>query len=1038
MHLTKPIRFCVLLIACLCPCNKANAVLHEDFEGVVKHTYKTSHVDLGSGPWLFDRALLGNSESDVKNGAQSARLNRGIITMLFDVDGADEVLLWHANAGFTGDADASFVLEYSRDQGSTWNRAGSVVRSGEGQLRKVRIRIHLPGPVRFRIVQRSGGRLNIDDIRITAYGQSSEQTPVLRLTCHYQVVAPGDTILYEPSGAALRTLRLSFQNMGGNVLTVSSVHLHNVPVSPEEDTPFELEPSDNRELVLHEPAPDVFGSALTLTIFSNDTENPVLQLVVLWQPVSSAKRISLARAHSADPGTYVTVAGIVSWKQHGAPRIYFQDQTAGMAWVHKTSQYPEYGYPDDPVNDADSLYLTGRIATFNGVRHIVTSENDRFTTYLTKSVSNEPVQANDVPADAFINGQHQSELIEMRSLRFLHDGFFSEGNAYKAEAGTHVVCVIIAEHSGFMHLPVPDAPVHVRGIAGLLSGRPVLIVREANDLETAGAAPLISSPYPWQTHATAHSVTFEWNSRSKARSIVWYGLTEKLELGIQTSKQPSEVHYKTLNNLVPATVYHVRIGLVSDSDTLRSARFLVSTGSPEGSTGQLMVHFNGMNNAQTAHTDEQGTPVLLQVLLNRIAQARYSIDMALYSIGGHTGARIAQKLEKARLRGVCIRIITDHEAGTQAFEAALEQADIPHIDNHFGIAGASQHGIHHNKYMIFDYRGGSASEVWVATGSWNPTDAGTNRHYQNLVEVQDVALAGAYTLEFNQKWGSATPVADPEQSRFGERKKSVSPELFWPGGRRMRLYFSPQDKTEEQIAAFLSAARDQIHFASMLVTRHIYLQALQARHAHGVGIKGLVGQPDQTGSIYTDLAHIEGVFAHDAATFGLLHHKYALADVNRKEKTGSVLTGSMNWTRAAALHNDENVLIIDCAETAAAYLDEFELRYKQARRHVLASESYILSDRYSSATAFGEVTNRPNPFSGRTNIVFSLNKSATINISVYDINGRLVHSVANDQVFEPGKHYTQFDASALSSGVYIYRVEADNTAVQTGKMVHIR
>jgi len=79
---------------------------------------------------------------------------------------------------------------------------------------------------------------------------------------------------------------------------------------------------------------------------------------------------------------------------------------------------------------------------------------------------------------------------------------------------------------------------------------------------------------------------------------------------------------------------------------------------------------------------------------------------------------------------------------------------------------------------VIDYRGGTADSVWITTGSWNPTDPGTNDDRQNLVVIQDVALAGAYTLEFEEMWGSNTDIANSQNSRFGSRKLNNTPHNF--------------------------------------------------------------------------------------------------------------------------------------------------------------------------------------------------------------------------------------------------------------------
>lgn len=67
--------------------------------------------------------------------------------------------------------------------------------------------------------------------------------------------------------------------------------------------------------------------------------------------------------------------------------------------------------------------------------------------------------------------------------------------------------------------------------------------------------------------------------------------------------------------------------------------------------------------------------------------------------------------------------------------------------------------------------------------------------------------------------------------------------------------------------------------------------------------------------------------------------------------------------------------------------------------------------------------NFPNPFNPTTNIEFSLSKSSSVSLKVYDITGREVRVLVSNRTYTTGKHSVQLNASELSSGVYIYRLE---------------
>ncbi|MGZ5220444.1 MAG: DUF4082 domain-containing protein [Chitinophagaceae bacterium] len=69
--------------------------------------------------------------------------------------------------------------------------------------------------------------------------------------------------------------------------------------------------------------------------------------------------------------------------------------------------------------------------------------------------------------------------------------------------------------------------------------------------------------------------------------------------------------------------------------------------------------------------------------------------------------------------------------------------------------------------------------------------------------------------------------------------------------------------------------------------------------------------------------------------------------------------------------------------------------------------------------------NYPNPFSNETVIHFSLAKPAKINLSVFDINGRLVKTVINGSR-EAGEHVVKINANPLARGIYFYKLQTGN------------
>jgi hypothetical protein len=80
--------------------------------------------------------------------------------------------------------------------------------------------------------------------------------------------------------------------------------------------------------------------------------------------------------------------------------------------------------------------------------------------------------------------------------------------------------------------------------------------------------------------------------------------------------------------------------------------------------------------------------------------------------------------------------------------------------------------------------------------------------------------------------------------------------------------------------------------------------------------------------------------------------------------------------------------------------------------------------------------NYPNPFSQNTTIAFDLPRQETVSIQVVDMLGREVSHIVDDEL-AAGSYNIHFDASSLSSGMYVYRLVAGE-AVLTKRLLVVR
>ena len=86
-----------------------------------------------------------------------------------------------------------------------------------------------------------------------------------------------------------------------------------------------------------------------------------------------------------------------------------------------------------------------------------------------------------------------------------------------------------------------------------------------------------------------------------------------------------------------------------------------------------------------------------------------------------------------------------------------------------------------------------------------------------------------------------------------------------------------------------------------------------------------------------------------------------------------------------------------------------------------------------SNSLFNLEQNYPNPFSSSTIITYFLPTAETVTLKVYDLLGHNIALIENEKK-KPGKHSVTFNGSALSNGIYYYKLETGDY-IETKKMI---
>ncbi|QES89352.1 DNA/RNA non-specific endonuclease [Rhizosphaericola mali] len=144
--------------------------VEETFETGTKAAYKIADVNLSTGSWSFDDALIGSTTADAKEDNASVRIRTGNITTNFQISGLEKIFVKSAKYG--NDATSTWQMQVSSDSGKTFIQLGSDITDTSKTLQLDSFVNTMSSPVQVRIVKTGTTRINVDNITFVGTGES--------------------------------------------------------------------------------------------------------------------------------------------------------------------------------------------------------------------------------------------------------------------------------------------------------------------------------------------------------------------------------------------------------------------------------------------------------------------------------------------------------------------------------------------------------------------------------------------------------------------------------------------------------------------------------------------------------------------------------------------------------------------------------------------------------------------------------------------------------------------------------------------------
>ncbi len=151
-------------------------------------------------------------------------------------------------------------------------------------------------------------------------------------------------------------------------------------------------------------------------------------------------------------------------------------------------------------------------------------------------------------------------------------------------------------------------------------------------------------------------------------------------------------------------------------------------------------------------------------------------------------------------------------------------------------------------------------------------------------------------------------------------------------------------------------------------------------------------------------------------------------EVERRKVSESMSSGAIEWSKvgfvngAGTSNTEHTYSFADANVSSGTYV----YRLKQIDNDGTYKYSGEAEVTIAVPKEFALNQNFPNPFNPSTTIAFDIPEQSQVTLKIYDLLGKEVATLVNNEVVAAGNHTKQWNASNIPSGVYFYKLIAGN------------